>query len=373
MAVPETRDPAVTRKQLAGWLADQLGSDIEVSNLVMPSQGVSNETILFDANWTEGGAARREQMVARVQPDTNQLFLENDVLLQWRMMEGVAASGVPEPTLWFAEPSGEVLGAPFFVMGRVEGRVPVDIPSYAAEGWVMDLSPAQRGVVWDNGLQAMATIHAIDPGDRFGFLERPGRGAAGLDQYLSHVGEWYRWALNGRRFPQFDDAMAYLTEYRPAHPDRGIIWGDARPGNLMFGDDLRVAAVFDWEMAALGPAEVDLGWWLMNDRFYTEGFGLALPEGLPDRDSVIRRYEQLLGRSMRDMEYYEVLAVFRFAVTSVRYFDLQVERGIHPPDTDVHERNPITILLAAYMGTPSPGLSDAFAAAMTERESLGDE
>jgi len=370
MTLSVLRDQEALRHALAGWLAGQLGlgdGAVEVGPLDTPTQGFSNETAYFDACWTKDGTRRTESMVARIQPDGHQLFLDADVLLQWRMMEAVsAASTVPVPPLFFAEPDATVIGSPFFVMGKVEGRVPSDLPPYHAVGWMVDdLSPAQRKQLWCNGLDALAALHGIDWRQHCRFLDTPAHGAIGLDQHLSAVEAWYAWATGGRPQPVCDVAVHYLRENQPADTDVGIVWGDARIGNIIFADDLSVAAVIDWEMAALGPGEVDLGWWLFIDRFYSEGFGVPRLAGLPDRAATIGYYGSLRGRPVRDLEYYEVLAALRMAIVILRSTAKQIEYGVLDPATTMGTNNPATQILAEMLGLPIPELSPELEKAKT--------
>jgi aminoglycoside phosphotransferase (APT) family kinase protein len=369
MAVPKGRDPEVTRARLTEWLAKQLpdASDVELSHVETPAQGFSNETAYFDASWTENGRDRKERMVARIQPRGYQLFLDNDVLFQWAMMHALRASGaVPVPPLYFSEPDADVLGAPFFIMGRVEGRVPQQLPPYHVHGWIFDeLSTDERERVWWNGIDALTAIHAIDWRTNFGFLDEPGRGDLGLDRYLGWVEDWYAWANRGRSFELSDTAMRYLREHQPSDASLGVVWGDACLGNLMFADDLSVAAVLDWEMATLGPGEADLGWWIFMDEMFSVGFDLPRLEGLPDRAATVAGYETRLGRRVNDIDYYRVLAGMRMAVVTIRSVDLQVEAGVLSSDTSMYTNGPASRALASALGLDPGPLSPEMAAMAT--------
>lgn len=79
-----------------------------------------------------------------------------------------------------------------------------------------------------------------------------------------------------------------------------------------------VSAVIDWEMAALGPAEVDVAWWLFFDDLFSTGMGVTRLEGLPDRLTSISWYESFAGRRLENMDYYDVLATFRMAIVGMR-------------------------------------------------------
>src|SRR3546814_19957051 len=82
-----------------------------------------------------------------------------------------------------------ILGAPFLVMGKVDGRAATQKPNYNVEGWLVDLSPEERGDVWRNAIHAFAKLHRIEWRDGFEFLNQPERGEPGLEQYLNYMEE----------------------------------------------------------------------------------------------------------------------------------------------------------------------------------------
>ena len=87
-----------TRAKLCGWLATVLpeAKEIEVSNLAAPSaSGFSNETLLFDLAFRDGGERREEALVLRIQPTGFPVFPAYDVSLQFRTMELLAKTDVP--------------------------------------------------------------------------------------------------------------------------------------------------------------------------------------------------------------------------------------------------------------------------------------
>ena len=71
--------------------------------------------------------------------------------------------------------------------------------------------------------------------------------------------------------PVIDPAMDFLERAKPRTAHVDPIWGDSNPGNMLFADDHSVAAVLDFEAAALGPGEIDLGWWLFMDERRSHG------------------------------------------------------------------------------------------------------
>jgi aminoglycoside phosphotransferase (APT) family kinase protein len=336
VATSRRRDLEATRTRVRGCLATHLGvPDVEVSELAVPRAGYSNETMYFRASWHESGRRRTEDLVLRIEPTDHQLFVRPDAMSQARMMTALARHpGVPAPRIWFTEPDPAILGSPFFVMQKTPGRIPGDVPSWHATGWTRDLPPADRARLYDNGLAALVALHRIDWRDGFGFLADPGDpGDAGaLDRYLADLVQWYEWCGPSRRYgaETLDEAMAHLLDRRPADPTEGVVWGDARVGNIIFSDDLAVAAVLDWESTTLGPPGIDLGWWLMFEEFLCEAQGLDRLEGVPGRQETIDRYRALGGPPVADVEYYELLACTVLTLINSRLADLLIASGRLP-------------------------------------------
>ncbi|MCU1454118.1 MAG: hypothetical protein JWN46_2264 [Acidimicrobiales bacterium] len=353
-----------TRLRLEEWLGGALATPLSVTSVAIPKQGYSNETWFVEA--VDDEHERPRSLVIRVQPATSRLFPSTDVLHQWRVMSALADTGVPLPPLVAAEPDTSVLGTAFFVMEHVTGRIPPDLPPYNVGGWVVDLAPDERRTVWERGLEALARVHAV-PLSRVRFLEDLGPGGAGLDQYLHWVEGWYRWASEGRDLPLLDRAMAALRSRMPADASVGLAWGDARPGNIIYGPDLDVVAILDWEMAALGPPEMDLAWWLFADRFYSEGFAVPPLDGLPTPAESVAVYEDASGCKAQDLDYYGLLAAFRMAIVIVRSTTDHLSSGLLSPDTTMDSANPATRIVAELLGEPIPDLSPEFAKVIEAR------
>jgi aminoglycoside phosphotransferase (APT) family kinase protein len=355
-----------TRERFESWLKRTLGSDeIAVTECSAATQGISSETIFVDV---EGSVPGATELVVRIQPSAEQqVYMDADVLLQAAAMRAVAGHA-PVPEVRWEETDPEPLGSPFFVMDRVSGRVPSTTPTFHAGGWVADLPPDERLRLATNGLEALAAINRVG-GEAVAGLQAAGAGAPGLERNLDWVRRWHEWAAAGQSDALINEALAYVAENAPATDETFVSWGDCRPGNMIFGDDLEVAAVLDWEMVTLGPPEMDLGWWLMMDRWATEGFGTGPLEGWPARAESIGIYERAIGRAVRDIEYYEILAATRYAIIVVRSTNLMIAAGAIPPETTMGTNNPVTQLLAGYMGRPIPELAPEIAgvlAAMSE-------
>ncbi|MCZ7530250.1 MAG: phosphotransferase family protein [Acidimicrobiia bacterium] len=350
-ANPRGRDPGELGARLSEWLGSLIDGGPPAVSIEPTSDatGISSETILFDMAPTDGRPS--ERLVARMEPDDPvPVFPSYDMELQFRCLEVVQEhTSVPVPRPRWYEPDESVLGAPFFVMDRVEGRVPPDLPPYTFEGWLRDATPADQARLWMSSIDVLAGIHTLNPRDHdLSFLERGGTGDDDIDKYLDRERAYFQWAADVERYPTIAAAFEWLVENRPASPGPSVMnWGDARIGNIMFRD-FEPVGVFDWELAALGPREADVGWSLFLHTFFMEvAEMLDIDPGIefPDRDETIAYYEKTTGVTLRDMEWYEAFAGYRFAAIITRTDARTIASGeSEAPDDPESTIHPLPLL-----------------------------
>jgi aminoglycoside phosphotransferase (APT) family kinase protein len=359
MALKNHIDTATVSARLVDWLTGKLegAEPVQVTDLSVPaSAGLSNETVLFMASWQQDGQSQTRPMVARVQPDGPGVFPSYDLRKEARVISALGAQGVvPVPAVYFYEDDPAVFGSPFLVMERVDGRVPSDDPPFTAGGWVLELGAGQRKTMWQNSLQALAKIHAADwEALGLGFLDTATNGS-GLHAQIAEWRETFDWATEGQANPTIEHALDWLAENRPTTDMTKVLnWGDARVGNIIFSAELGVSAILDWEMVTLGSRELDLGWWLFLMRHHTEGIGLPLPDGIPDRDETIAYYSSITGHIPVDLDYYEILAATKLSIIMVRAAHMMIGMGLLPPDSPMALSNPASQLLAKLIDLPAP-------------------
>ena len=184
MPVPTPRDPEATRQTLNGWLQDKARlPGAEIVHLETPEfSGFSSEILMLDV--AHRASRTPERFAVRVAPLHYQVFPEVRFEEQYRLMRILAErTDIPVPPIRWYEPDGTYLGAPFFVMPRVEGRVPPDMPPYHTGGWVTEIEPAEREAMWWSALEILARLHRLDiaPLD-IGFLDQP---RYGLFEYFA--------------------------------------------------------------------------------------------------------------------------------------------------------------------------------------------
>jgi aminoglycoside phosphotransferase (APT) family kinase protein len=323
------RDADSLAAALRGWLAQRVGvsEPPELTGARMPaSGGLSSTSLLFEAAWSREGTPCRGAYVARMAPETGAVpvFPRYDLPGQYRLIEQVSKRcDVPLPRLRRNQPDGEPLGTAFFVMDQVDGRVPLDNPPYVFGGWLLDASPRERAQLERASVKILADLHAIaDPAAAFGWL-RPPPGRDALRWHVDQQYGYYRWALadDGVEIPVIERSLEWLERHWPAETGPDVLsWGDSRIGNIIY-DGFKPVAVLDWEMAALGPRELDVAWFIFLHRFFqdiAEFFGLP---GLPDflrRSQVERHYSEFSGYQLRDMYFYLTYAALRHAIVMAR-------------------------------------------------------
>ncbi len=332
-----TRDPEVLRASLEGWLATKLPSDakLSVAEVSSPSEtGMSSETLLFDARWEQAGQSAEQAFVARVEPDPNDcpVFPVYDLEGQFKLLEYLHEhSRVPVPVVRWLELDPSHLGAPFFVMERAEGRVPPDVLPYTFGSWVTEATPDERRQLQGSSVGILADLHEIDASvPELDFLEFDLPGTTPLERHFENQRRFYQWMRDGRRHPIIEQTFAWLETNWPADEGETVVsWGDSRIGNVMY-EGFTPSAVLDWEMAARGPRELDVGWMIFLHCFFQELTTMGELPGLPDfmqPADMAATYEARTGKTLKHLDWYQVYAGLRHGIVMARVHARSVHFG----------------------------------------------
>ena len=237
----------------------------------------------------------------------------HDVLREARLLRALEPTAVRVPRVLAVCEETRVIGAPFYVMEKVEGEVISRSLPPALD------TPAERARVADELIDALVELHEVQWqsvglegfGKPTGYLERQVRRFSGL------------WEHNRtRELPQVEQVGAWLADNVPESPPAAVVHGDYRLGNVLFASErpARLNAILDWEMATIGDPLADVGYllthWVQNgdpaDDFQLQ-IVTSLP-GFPPRHELIRLYEQRSGRSMQALDWYVTLALWKAVV-----------------------------------------------------------
>lgn len=297
----------------AGALADWLGARLPgdgLPGLTRIGGGQSNPTWFVD--W---GAAR---LVLRKKPEGPILPGAHAIEREFRVLRALEGTEVPVPrALWLEEDAG-ILGTPFYVMERLEGRVFDDT---ALPG----VTPAARQAMYLDMARVLARLHSVRPDDvGLGDYGKPG------NYFARQIARWSAQyaASPGPRIAALDRLVDWLPANLPDDDGAaGIAHGDFRVGNLMWHPtEPRVIGVLDWELSTLGHPLADLGFcvipWHSGPEEYRGFMGTdwrAL--GIPERDRFVAEYRAQGGHDAALLPFHVAFALFRFAVIFVGIAD----------------------------------------------------
>lgn len=303
---PDAREPLVILDTLTAFLdAHGIGEEGSTPELTPIGDGHSNVTFLVDRGSTE--------VVLRRPPRGPLPPSAHDVLREARVIGALdGRARVPKVLAVGDDPA--VIGAPFYVMAKVDGDVLVDTLPERFE------PEAERRRIGEELIDALVELHAVDWraaglegfGKPEGYLERQLRRFTGL------------WDHNKtREIPAVERIGAWLAERRPESPTATIVHGDFRLGNTLYaeGTPARLAAILDWEMATIGDPLADLGYLLVmwSDRNDPDVGGMDLSPvtkqpGFPTREELVARYAERSGRSVGDLGWYRVFASWKLLI-----------------------------------------------------------
>lgn len=295
---------------LAGYLSQRLPFARGPMSLDRISGGQSNPTYIV--RFPDGAAVLRKKPAGVTLPSAHAVDRE------FRVLNALSATPVPVPRALLYEADPAVIGTPFYLMEKLEGRVFHDC---ALPG----LAPDERRAMYFSMAETLAALHAVDPA-AVGLADfgRPG------SYFARQLARWSKqWDESPTEdIPELDAVVAWLTAKLPQDDGRSsIAHGDFRLGNLMFHPtEPRVVGILDWELATLGDPLADLGFccmtWHSSPDEYSGILGLDLPSlGIPSRDAFVARYEGLPAPSGRLQPFHVVFALFRFSVIFVGIAD----------------------------------------------------
>jgi aminoglycoside phosphotransferase (APT) family kinase protein len=308
------------RAGLQGWIRTQLRDDLLTVGPLSPpgGTGVANETLLFDVTRSDG---RAEGYVARLAtPDP--LYLDYDLSMHYRMYEAMmAVPAIPTPTVLGYEADASIVGTEFFVMEKIDGSIPTDSPSWAAEGFVVDASPAQRRRLWQRTVGLLADVHRVDS-ERFSFL-RTNATTDGVGDCLDFWKRAMRWADPAQPVPLTDQAEQWLVANKPTATT--LSWGDSRLPNVIFRDYTPVG-LLDWDLVSLAGPQADIAWWILmtpqENRL----------DGIGSHDEFVDLWENLTGSTATDLHWFLVFGAYRLAAIMAKLFSMFVAQGRMPAD-----------------------------------------
>jgi aminoglycoside phosphotransferase (APT) family kinase protein len=297
------------------------------------SGGTSNVVLTLDRG--------EKPVVLRRPPEVPPPGAEKGVLREARILTALNQTEVPHPACYGSCEDPTVIGAPFYVMEKVEGWAPNLREEKIHNEPPFDRMPYEYGLAFAivDGLVKLANVDYVaiglaDFGKPGKFLERQvDRWAGQLKSYKQ------RYGYQGRHLEGYAETEQWLRHNVLANEVRGIIHGDVGTPNMMFrwGPPARLAAMIDWELSTIGDPMLDIGWFtggLRDEDDPDKEFPTALnnPAHMPTKQELARYYCAGTGRDIRDFQYFSILAKFKSGCL-LEYKVAQAEAGILPKET----------------------------------------
>jgi aminoglycoside phosphotransferase (APT) family kinase protein len=292
-------------------------------------EGHSNETLFV--TWGD------RDLVIRRPPHGETAETAHDVLREHRVVDALQGSDVPLPKTLFACDDRSIIGSDFYGIERLRG----DVIRHSEPERFAD--PEHRRHIGEELVDAIVAIHDIDYeavglgdfGRPEGFTERQ------VDRWGTQLGWAFEVTADEREIPELETVGEWLATNVPERYEHGLVHGDYKLDNVMFGPGTLPAlvGVFDWELSALGDPHTDLGW-LLAFWHDAEDPEPAVPdlmptltarEGYPTRTELVARYEVARGVSFEHDRFYRTLAVYKLAGLGEMFFRRYLEGNSDDP------------------------------------------
>ena len=250
------------------------------------------------------------QYVLRRKPPGKLLPSAHAVDREYRVMKALGEQGFPAPHMFGLCEDDSVIGTAFYIMDFVEGRIFWD-------PYLPDLSPDERGAIYDASNATLAQLHSIDhEAAGLGDYGKPG------NYFERSIGRWSKQykAAETETVAAMDKLIEWLPEHAPAQERTSVVHGDYRLDNMIFHPtEPKVIAVLDWELSTLGDPLADFTYQLMQWRTPKDirnGFlGVDLKEmGIPSEEEYVAAYCERTGRDgIPKLDFYFAYNIFRLA------------------------------------------------------------
>ncbi|SMX33060.1 phosphotransferase family protein [Maliponia aquimaris] len=293
---------------LETWLTGKLpGGPLRTERI---GGGQSNPTWFVD--WGPHRYVLREKPAGPILPGAHAIERE------FRVLRALEQTDVPVPRALWLEEDTAILGTPFYLMERLEGRVFTDCT-------LPGMDPQDRRAVYLDMARTLARLHAVRP-DAVGLADY-GKPGNYFQRQIARWGRQYRDSPGGA-VPALDRLLDWLTAHMPADDGAvSIAHGDFRLGNMLFHPTQpRVIGVLDWELSTLGHPLADLGFCVMPWHTAPAEYGGIMgtgwqAAGIPTRAEFEAEYHAHARPTAPLGAFHVAFALFRFAVIFVGIAD----------------------------------------------------
>lgn len=315
----------VSEERLQQWLRDVFGDQGTTRILEQVHNGSSNITLFIEHNG--------QDLVLRMPPRGELLPTSHDVSREYKYLTALTGSDIPVPRpLAFCD-DPDVLGSPFYIMERLQGR-----PLQAGIPPALNTIEGRRAV-GEAAIDVLARLHAFD----WRGHDLPGRPGGYLERQIKRWETQLSLTESASRLEGIEQVAQWLRQHLPEDSKTTIVHGDYGLHNMILSSDLpvRVIGVLDWEMATLGDPLADLVWFVRdwgNENSRNPANQITCMEGALSRDEMIARYEEKSGTRLVHRKFYEVLSAWKGTVIWEGLYDQYLKGNAANPQVARFEK-----------------------------------
>ena len=292
-------DAGIDNRKVTAWMRNRLPDLKPPLKFSLITGGHSN---LSYKCVDQAGAA----YVLRRPPLGNVLESAHDMVREHRIVSAMDKSLVPVAPIHGLCEDIRINGAPFYLMGFVEGLVLHDVVH------ARTLSMEDRALLSEHVVKVLTDLHLTDLNDVG--LDSLARKEAYLARQLKRWTQQWE-ATKTHEVPEMDECAALLKERMPEQIGATVVHGDYRLGNMLVADGC-IQAVLDWELCTLGDPLADLGYLLNNWAEPGDPNSDLQPTGIGgfwSRDKICDVYTASTGRDLTHINYYRAFSHWRLA------------------------------------------------------------
>jgi aminoglycoside phosphotransferase (APT) family kinase protein len=232
---------------------------------------------------------------------------------EFRVLQALKNAGYDKiPTPLSYEASGDVIGAPFYVMQRLKGVI-----LRAKDAMNPALTPSVMRDVSVKLIDNLVDLHTLDI-EKTGLIE--------LGKPEGYVKRQVEGWVNRYQYAQTDEVKdmekvaQWMLSFQPLEQKPAFIHNDYKFDNVVWDADLNnIIGVLDWEMATVGDPLMDLGaslayWCEESDSDFLKMFNISWLKGCPTRQAIVEQYADKTGRNLRDIHFYFIFGLYKNAV-----------------------------------------------------------
>jgi aminoglycoside phosphotransferase (APT) family kinase protein len=309
---PVREGEELDRNALQQWLAGAVPNNIAITDIHQFPSGFSNLTYLIKGD--------TQEMILRRPPKGSKVKSAHDMHREFRILSALnpVYPAAPKPLAYCDDAS--IIGAPFYVMERIEGVI-----LRGKKPKEFDGTPELATTLCKRFVDNLAHLHAVDY-EAIGLADLRREGSFTRRQVDGWI-DRYRGSQTDD-IPAIEQLAAYLKKNIPEDTDTVFIHNDYKFDNIVLDpDDLtRIIGVLDWEMCTIGDPLMDLGvvlsYW-NEPKDISIGMVpcfLTLEPGCMTRQEVVNTYGERTERDVSNIMFYYIFGLLKLAVIAQQIY-----------------------------------------------------